>query len=148
MLQRDLQKKPEQEGLSITLFSAMGEYHICHVICTKDNKYRRWLREAVEISRQGPGDDEPGRGSRRALSHLEQHHGEADRQREAWPTCHSGQVGRASITSADKTRHTHHFLTLLGKAEVPSKHFKKVRQTKKTLLLTKEKLCKTMRWWT
>lgn len=32
MLQRDLQKKPEQEGLSITLFSAMGEYHYlsCH----------------------------------------------------------------------------------------------------------------------
>lgn len=58
MLQRDLQKKPEQEGLSITLFSAMGEYHYLSCHPHRGQQILAWVQG-------GSGDKETGGRRRR-----------------------------------------------------------------------------------
>lgn len=41
-------------------------------------------------------DDEPGRGSRHTLAHMEQYSLEANWQQEAPPTCQNSQIGHTS----------------------------------------------------
>lgn len=58
-------------------------------------------------------------------------------------------VGHASVTSADKMRHTCHLVPLLGKAEAPPNHVNNVRQKKNEAIrnhyiVNKIKLCLTL----